>query len=87
MASRWPGPITCLARGVRRGTHVNALRRRMYKGCTGPTLHGLSGEFWVQIWLPLVDGLRTLLLAPTPAVREILHNPWAHRPLGAPLGT
>jgi len=46
-----------------------------------------AGAFRIQIWLPLVDALRTLLLAPTSQVGEILDDPWAHRHLEAALGT
>jgi site-specific DNA recombinase len=38
-------------------------------------------------WLPLVDALRTFLLAPTSELREILADPLAHRHLGRLLGT
>jgi hypothetical protein len=41
-------------------------------------------SFVLAIWLPLVDALRTLLLAPTSEALEILENPLAHRHLGAP---
>jgi hypothetical protein len=27
-----------------------------------------------QIWLPLVDGVRTLLVAPTPELRETINH-------------
>jgi len=40
-----------------------------------------------ETWLPLVDALRTLLLAASSEVREILDRPWAHRHVSAPFGT
>jgi hypothetical protein len=48
---------------------------------------GVALYFVFRNRLPLVDALRTLLLAPTSEVREILENPWAHRNLGALIST
>jgi hypothetical protein len=40
----------------------------------------------IRNWLPLVDALRTLLLVPSPDLREMLEHRWAHRRLGAQPG-
>src|SRR5712692_7298948 len=59
----------------------------LYRCCTTAVSRGLQAprqcRVRIRIWLPLVDALRTLLLVPSPEVREILDHRRAHRHLGA----
>jgi hypothetical protein len=45
----------------------------------GRSHHNIQTRHRIANWLPLVDALRTLLLVPSPEVREILDHRWAHR--------
>src|SRR6266852_7944739 len=64
-------------------TDQNKGTKPVFKG-VNPAAATTAGDLRsIQIWLPLVDALRTLLLAPSSEVREILDRPWAHRHVSA----
>jgi hypothetical protein len=65
--------------------------RALWRTCSAVVVKGLRARtsqrpIRVQIWLPLVDALRTFLLVPTSDLRGILDHPWAQRHLGAHFG-